>query len=268
MNQDKVKEKLLAVEDAPLDFSVIFSGKRSKKVNGLYKPDTREIIIHNRNFTAEKGEPAAAADNLLIYTALHEYAHHLHACSRGGRLSAKAHGAEFWAILHRLLEGAEKKKIYKDVFSGSSELEKLTETIREKYLAENGALVKELGRLLIKANELCLKIGGRYEDYIDRVLCIPRQAAKLAVKMYQYQLKPETGADNMRFLAGIANEEKRLAAENSLLSGKSPDTVRIAARQKSEDPRESLEKEKQRLERTIASLTKRLEEVERELSEA
>ena len=266
MNQDQVKEKLLAIEDAPLDFSVVFSGKKSKKVNGLYKPDAREIIIHNRNFTsddAEKGE------NLLIYTAIHEYAHHLHACSRGGRLSPRAHTAEFWAILHDLLEKAEKKEIYANVFSGSKELEELTETIRQNYLVNNGKLVKELGQLLLKAHELCAAIGGRYEDYVDRVLRIPRQAATLAVRMHKYDLNPQTGADNMRFLAAIPNEEKRLAAENAILEGKSPDTVKTSLRQKNEDddPRHRLEKEKLRLERTIASLTKRLEEIELELGD-
>jgi len=260
VNQDQVKEKLLAIQDAPMEFTVVLSGKKSKKVNGLYKPDSREIIIHNRNFTE---------DNLLLYTAIHEYAHHLHACARGGHLSPRAHTAEFWAILHGLLEKAEKKAIYKDVFSGSGELEALTATIRKKYLTENGNMVKELGQLLLKAHELCSAIGGRYEDYIDRVLRIPRQAANLAVRMFQYNLNPETGADNMRFLAGIPNEEKRIAAETSLLAGKSPDTVKTALRQKpeEEDPRHRLEKEKSRLQRTIAQLTKRLEEVERELDD-
>jgi hypothetical protein len=266
MNQDEVKEKLLAIEDAPLDFTVIFSGKKSKKVNGLYKPDSREILIHNRNFSGGNGGAEADA-NLLIYTAIHEYAHHLHACAKGGHLSPRAHTAEFWAILHGLLEKAEAKGIYKDVFSGSPELEELTETIRKKYLAENGNLVKELGQLLLKAHELCASIGGRYEDYVDRVLRLPRQAANLAVRMHKYNLNPETGADNMRFLAGISNEEKRQAAETALLAGKSPDTVKIALRKKGEDedPRRGLEKEKLRLERTIASLTKRLEEIEQEL---
>ena len=269
MNQDQVKKKLLAIEDAPLDFTVIFSGKRSKRVNGLYKSDTREIIIHNRNFSGGSGGEEAD-ENLLIYTAIHEYAHHLHACARGGHLSPRAHTAEFWAILHGLLEKAEAKNIYRDVFSGSKELEALTDTIRKKYLAENGNLVKELGQLLLKAHDLCSAIGGRYEDYIDRILRIPRQAANLAVRMYQYNLNPETGADNMRFLAGISNEEKRQVAESALLAGKSPDTVKTAIRKKEkgeEDPRSSLEKEKLRLERTIASLTKRLEEVERELAQ-
>jgi hypothetical protein len=264
MNQNQVKEKLLSIEDAPLDFTLVFSGKKSKKVNGLYKSDSREILLHNRNFQKDSGE---VDDNLLLYTAIHEYAHHLHACARGGALSAKAHTAEFWAILHDLLEKAEAKGIYKNVFEASKDLVELTNIIRQQYLKENGSLVKELGKLLLKAYELCTEAGGRWEDYVDRVLRIPRTAANLAIRMHQFNLNPETGADNMRFLAGIKNEEKREAAEASLLNGKSPDAVKIAARQKpyEEDPKKRLEKEKLRLERTIASLTKRLEEVEREL---
>jgi hypothetical protein len=259
MNQDQVKAKLLSIADAPAKFTVIFSGKKSKKVNGLYKPDSREIIIHNKNFSDD--------DNLLLYTAIHEYAHHLHACSRGGMLSTRAHTSEFWAIFHDLLEKAEAGGVYKNVFTGSPELIDLTKTIRKKYLYQNGSLVKELGMYLLKARELCDVIGARFEDYIDRVLCIPRIAAKMAVKMYQYNLNPSVGSDNMRFLAGISNEEERSAAENSLLTGKSPDSVKIQTRHKpeKEDPKDRLEKEKLRLERTISSLNKRLKEVEEEL---
>jgi hypothetical protein len=260
MNQDQVKTMLFSVEDAPLDFTVFFSGKKSKKINGLYKPESREIIIHNKNFSD---------DNLLLYTAIHEYAHHIHACSLDGKLSARAHTAEFWAIFHRLLEKAEAMGIYKNVFASSPQLLALTETIRQKFLQENGNLVKEMGMHLLQAHELCLAIGGRFEDYIDRILRIPRVAANTAIKMYQYNLNPVVGADNMRFLAGIKNEDERQTAENSLLTGKSPDTVKIDTRRKPSeaDPKHKLEREKLRLERTIASLSKRLDEVERELEQ-
>jgi len=262
MNQDKIKEKLLAIEDAPLEFSLIFSGKKSKKVNGLYKPAAREIIIHNRNFLTDD-----TGQNLLLYTAIHEYAHHLHACSRGGTLSARAHNPEFWAIFHDLLEKAEAKKIYKDVFKVSPELLKLTELIRVKYLKNNGELVKEMGKHLLKAHELCTGIGVRFEDYVDRMLRIPRAAANTAMRMFEYDIAPEVGADNMRFLAGIKDGDERKAAQTALIKGKSPDTVKIQVRgkEKADDPVLILEKEKERLERTIASLNKRLEEVKKEL---
>ena len=64
MNQDQVKERLLQLEQVKTDFMVTFSGKNSKKVDGLYYPDKREIIIHNQNFVD---------DNQLMYTAIHEF---------------------------------------------------------------------------------------------------------------------------------------------------------------------------------------------------
>jgi hypothetical protein len=264
MNTDQVKQKLLRIEEAPLEFTLVFSGKKSSKVNGLYKPESREIIIHNRNF-----EQDAAGENLLLYTAIHEYAHHLHACSQGGKLSPRAHTSEFWAIFHALLEKAELKKIYRDVFADAPELTELTETIRKKYLQENGSLVKEMGKHLLKAHELCTAIGVRFEDYVDRVLRIPRTAANMAIKMFSFDLNPQTGADNMRFLAGIRDAGERKAAETALLKNKSPDTVKTAIRQKAknEDPVQMLEREKNRLERTIETLSKRLEEVKKELGQ-
>ena len=263
MNQDKVKQKLLAIEDAPLEFTLIYSGKKSKKVNGLYKPASREIILHNRNFTNDD-----TGQNLLLYTAIHEYAHHLHACSRGGTLSSRAHNSEFWAIFHALLEKAETKKIYNDVFSVSPELLKLTEVIRSKYLEKNGEIVKEMGKHLLKAHDLCTDIGVRFEDYVDRMLRIPRTAANMAMKMFEYDITPVVGADNMRFLAGIRDKSERKAAETALVKGKSPDSVKIQVRnkdKKEEDPVAVLEKEKIRLERTIETLNKRLLEINREL---
>jgi len=262
MNIDQVKQKLLKIEDAPIEFSVVFSGKKSKKVNGLYKPASREIIIHNRNFVSDD-----TGQNLLLYTAIHEYAHHLHACKRGGTLSPRAHNSEFWAIFHGLLEKAETKKIYKDVFSVSPELLKLTEVIRNKYLKNNGELVKEMGKHLLTAHDLCYKIGVRFEDYVDRMLRIPRAAANMAMRMFEYDIAAEVGADNMRFLAGIRDSDERKAAETALIKGKSPDSVKVQVRgeEKEEDPVQRLEKEKERLERTIVTLSKRLEEVKKEL---
>ena len=68
MNRDQIKELLLSLENTDLDFEVIFSGKSSKKVNGLYKCETREIVLHNKNFNT---------DNQLIYTAIYEYTHQM-----------------------------------------------------------------------------------------------------------------------------------------------------------------------------------------------
>ena len=54
MNNEQIKELLLSLEETNKDFSVTQSGKESKKINGLYKPETFEIIIHNKMYDERK----------------------------------------------------------------------------------------------------------------------------------------------------------------------------------------------------------------------
>lgn len=259
MNQDQIKEILLKIEDTALEFTVTMTGKKSKKVNGLYKPDTREILLHNKNFDD---------DNQLIYTAIHEYAHHLQCESDGPYRSPRSHTGTFWARFHGLLEKAEKAGFYTIGFEKSDALSALTEEIRTKYLAENGRLMQGLGDLLAKAHVLCREAGVRYEDYIDRVLCLPRTAAKTAIRVSNLKVNPALGYDTMKIVASQTTPEKRVAAEQQFMARKSPDSVKIALAKKAdeEDPKERLEKEKRRLEKTISMLTSRLEQVEQSLS--
>ncbi|UTC66718.1 MULTISPECIES: hypothetical protein [unclassified Treponema] len=258
MNQDRVKEILLETADTELEFSVVFTGKSSKKVNGLYKPDTHEIILHNKNF---------ANDNELIYTAVHEYTHHKQCEKEGGFYSTRVHSPKFWTLFHNLLAEAEKKGFYKITLEESPELLELTDEIRQVIMVEDGRLMKELGRLLGKARPLCKKAGVRYEDYVDRVLCLPRASATALEKISAYNVNPEIGYEAMKLVANIGNPEKRAEAEEMFLNKTSPATVRgkISAK-KEEDPRRTLEKEKRRLEKTILSLQARLETVESRLA--
>lgn len=259
MNQDQIKEMLLKIEDTSLEFSVTLTGKKSKKVNGLYKPDTHEILLHNKNFETE---------NQLVYTAIHEYAHHLQ-CERDGELRSKrSHTAAFWARFHTLLEKAETLGFYTIGIENESDLDKLTQEIREKYLSENGRLMNELGKLLAKAQVLCKEANVRYEDYIDRVLCLPRTAAKTAIKISALELNPSIGYENMKIVARQTNPEIRAAAEQQFLARKSPDTVaaKIVKKDEDEDMKVRLEKEKKRIENTIRNLQARLDQVEQSLS--
>ncbi len=258
MNQDQVKEMLLGLEESPSDFSVVFSGKTSKKVNGLYKPYDREILLHNKNFES---------DNQLVYTAIHEYAHHLCCQAAGGELSPRHHNTEFWACFHGLLKKAEEAGLYSIGLESSPELAALTDEIREKYLAENGRLMSGLGKLLEKAQLLCLSAGIRYEDYIDRVLCLPRTTARAAVKVASVDMDPSYGYEAMKIVASQRSPEKRAKAQQLFSQGNSPDSVKISLSTKEEEsPRERLQKEKERLERNIAKLTARLEHVEQSLA--
>jgi hypothetical protein len=128
--------------------------------------------------------------------------------------------------------------------------------------------VRELGMLLVKAQAVCEKENVRYEDYIDRVLKLPRNAAKALAKIAEYQIDPALGYDNMKFVASIPTKEKRKTAEAQFLAGKTPDTVRgeIKKDAKKDDPKERLEQEKRRIERTIQTLSARLKQVEENLA--
>jgi hypothetical protein len=265
MNQDEVKKMLLDIERAAMDFFVVFTGKKSKKVNGLYKYDTFEILLHNKNFST---------DGELIYTAIHEYTHHLEheriLEQNGGRepaVQTRFHNTDFWARFHGLLETAEKKNYYSLNSESSPELSALTQAI-QKIVRENGEAARELGTLLIKAQKICEKENVRYEDYIDRVLRLPRAAAKTLAKISEYQVDPALGYENMKFVASIPSGEKRRTAEAQFLDGKSPDMVREEAKKeaKKNDPKGRLEQEKRRIERTIQTLSARLKQVEENLS--
>ncbi len=260
MNQERVKEILLQIEETELEFSVIFTGKKSKKVNGLYKGDTHEILLHNKNFSV---------DNELLYTAIHEYTHHRLWELDGGNHSSRVHTRRFWSYFHGLLKKAEEKGLYKITLEESPDLLELTENIRTTIMAEDGKLMKELGRLLGKARTLCKEAGVRYEDYIDRVLCLPRAAASSIEKMYAFDINPSLGYETMKVVANIGSQDKRAAAEELLLNNNSPAFAQTSVAKKpvEEEPRLKLEKEKRRLEKTIASLTERLSQVEKSLAD-
>ncbi len=261
MNNEQVKQLLERVRPAPVAFQVVLSGKKSRKVHGLYKPETHEIILHNRNFTT---------DDELVYTALHEYAHHLQFCTPPLPRSARTHTIRFWSLFHGLLADAEQAGLYSSPFDQIEDFRRLTARIKEKIIAPNGALMKELGRLLAEAQALCDKHHASYTDYLDRVLALPKPGAEAALKSHLLDLDPRLGSENMKLVARVRDPEERSRAQRALLDGQSHDTVKemVFARppEPEEDSLEALQAERKRLERTIKSLEKRLELVNERLA--
>lgn len=260
MNRDQLKRRLLGLRKTDEEFEVIFSGKKSRKVDGLYKPASREIILHTGNFTS---------DDELVYTAIHEYAHHLQFTGSAVPVSAKAHTTAFWSLFHELLFEAERAGLYRSPFDGIPEFAALTREIRERFLATSGSLMKELGRLLVRAHELCERYRTSFGDYVDRALGLPRTSAQLIMKAHRQDLDPRVGFENMRTLAGIRDDGERAKAQAALLAGRTPDMVKAAfgARAKPTDPRAALEEERSRIRRTIRRLQERLEEIDRRLGD-
>jgi hypothetical protein len=260
VNNDQIKKSLLSLRKTDHDFSVILSGKKSRKVHGLYKPDSREIIIHNKNFKN---------DHEMMYTAIHEYAHHIQFTTATTPVSARTHTTAFWNLLHTLLFEAEAKGLYTNPFETIEDFRQLTRRIREKFLAGSGELMKELGRLLIDAHALCEKHGTSFSDYLDRVLALPRTSAHVIMKAHTLDLDPRVGFENMRTLVSIRDDGEREMAQKELQSGRSPDMVkaRYSVKKEPPDPRTVLQAERERLEKNIERLKKRLKEIEKRIGE-
>jgi hypothetical protein len=262
VNSDQIKEKLLQIRDTDEYFEVVLSGKKSKKVNGLYKSESRELVLHNKNFSS---------DNELMYTAIHEYAHHLQFTSSPVPISIKAHTGEFWSLFHGLLYDGERQGIYTNPFDVIGDFDELTRRIREKILSVNGELMKELGDLLIQAQKLCEKHRTSFTDYLDRVLRIPRTSANTIMKTKLLDIDPRLGYENMKILTRISDPHTRKEAEKALLEDMSPDMVKReylgTINQKPTDPLQQLTAEKNRLERQIHRLQQKLEDIARKLEE-
>lgn len=258
MNQEQVKEKLLKLEDKVSSFNLIFSGKESRKVNGLYKPDKKEIILHNRNFNN---------DNSLMYTAIHEFAHHIHFTNSPVPISSRAHTQEFWNIFHKYLIKAEKLGIYENIFESNTGFIELTREIKEKYLLKNGHLMKDFGALLVKAAQLCDEYNIIFKDYIDRGLKINSSTANTLMKIHTMDINPEIGFDNMKIVSRIKNDEERQETENAFIAGQTPDMIKakLANKNKPDNNIEILEKEKIRIKRTIENLNIKLGKIDKEL---
>lgn len=285
MTNERIKEILLDLEGTEIDFFVTQTGKSSKKVNGLYYPETHEILLHNKNFEQD----GMVSDNLLIYTAIHEYTHHklseelFSVMGVNAIYNAKSHTQKFWAKFDALLTIAEQKGYYKLSLETSKELQELTEKIKTEYLEKNGQMMREFGELLIRAHTLCKEANIRYEDYIDRILCLSKAEATSLKRVAQVPIDTKIGYDNMKTLSKIDDADERKLAQNNLLAGHSVASVRqmltehMKKKKEDEDDEgdesdkdekklQKLTAEKNRIERAITNLEKRLKIVETALS--
>ena len=265
MNQDQVKQILLKLDSAAEDFTLIFSGKASKKVDGLYYSEKREIILHNKNFKS---------DGSLVYTAIHEFAHHLHFTRSPVPVGTRAHTAEFRRILHGLLAKAEEMTLIANPFEEHADLAKLTKQIRGNLLKIQGENARQLGEAFIAARELCTKYDLRFDDYVERVLQFDQSTARTIMTMPFIEAPPELGYENLKFIAAERNPEKQIKIRESLIEGNSRDTARyVQKKEESEEeltptPRDRLLKEKSRLERTIKTLEEKLHALEERIAKA
>jgi len=259
MNQEQVKAELLRLDSEVEDFSLRFSGKSSVRVNGLYKPDIKEIIIHNQNFEN---------NNSLIYTSIHEFAHHIQFTRFPGKSSARAHTNAFWNIFHNLLKTAEDIGVHTAYYKTDPDLMAMTQRIKDDYLVGNGKLMLEFGAVLLEAQNLCLEKQVNFQDYMDRALGLHRNVAKNIIKITEMELPPEIGYENMKTVASIKDDYERTEAVEAFLGGFSPDMVKgLSGMPQERTQLDALIEEKERIEKSLDSLTTKLVKVERKIQE-
>ena len=258
MTNEEIKKILLSLEQTDTDFSVTQTGKSSKKLNGLYTPATFEILLHDKNFTTE---------NELIYTAIHEYTHHLINCKQKKlgieiKNGGKSHTMEFWAKFNALLEKAVEAKIYT-----RERPEDLSDLIDEakKIDREIVNLKKKLGKTLSEINEKSQKENVRFEDILMHDLNISYNTAKKCLR--SKSIEENFGQDELDAVLKIKDSQPRQNIINGLKKGKTINQASASIKKdKNSSPYEKLTKEKARLEKTIQQLKERLEMVLETLS--
>jgi len=256
MTQEQVKEKLLKLHDCAESFTVVFSNKSSVRINGRYTYATKEILIHDKNF--EEGD---AGNNRLFYTAMHELAHHIQftECHQTGR---RAHTKLFYVTLDGLADKAEELGLYR--YDADPEVKKLIEEAAE-ISAEIASLQRQLGTVLNSLQDACRRTGARYEDVVKRKVKITARTEKKLKKAAALDAPEGIGYEMQEAIAGARNEEQRESMLAAAADGRSVDQVKQAGAAKKvkpeKDDTEELLKKKARIEKTIASLKKRLKDI-------
>jgi hypothetical protein len=258
MNEAQVKEALLALHSARESFRVVFSGKENKRKNGHYKwsadgSKQASITIHDGNFQNE---------NALMYTAIHEFAHHILVTEYGER-SGSGHTQFFWATVHDLLDAAEEKGIYRR--ERPEAVRDLAEAAK-KIDREIARLQRQLGQVIGRLREVCGETGGRWEDVVEHDAGISRQTALKAVKAACLPEKSAAalGQDAQSLVLRTGSPENQaamiaLAAEKKSI----PQLQALSAprRKVIKDSVMDLMQTKRRIEASISGLQRRLEVV-------
>lgn len=235
MNQDQLKIKLDTYTDHK-DFTVIFSGKCSKKVDGLYHHEKHEIIIHNKNFFN---------DIQLMYTAIHELAHHIDFIENHAKMTRSAHGKDFRVIFHRIVDEAIQKGDYEDF---DNEFVQDAITTNKAYTV----LLKTFGKKLIALLDKCQKDHRDFEDVVIRKLSMKPSQAKTIMKVYAMDVSEEIGGEFAKEVAKIKNPIERKEAEEI---GEIP--TKTKAPETPESELAEAEKNLRRVEKQIANLERK-----------
>jgi hypothetical protein len=274
MENSKIKKFLLSLETPALDLELVQSGKESSKVNALYKPRERTIILHNRN-------EAMQDEVRLLREAIHQYAHHL--MVYGSHASpvplpdpkeeiSRHHGSRFNACYYRLLAVAGEKdsRLTSPPWRKDPEAVRLTDKVKGTLLPRYGALVLELGRSYSEVQELCTRKGYSFEQWLEEEAGTDPAEARRMMRLDKENISPGSGYDAMKVLLKIPKEHRQEAEKKVESGGAAPRSVEALFTtpvRNTEGEVERLQKEKKQLEQRIEKMRLRLEGLQRRLTQ-
>ncbi len=281
MDNDSIRDILLRLETPSVEVLVVQSGKESARMNGLYKPLDRTIILHNRN-------EAMKERAVLLRTAIHQYAHHLLVYGTAAdpvplpdpkEEISRHHGSRFSACYHRLLSRAGSLDIGVKGFPWSQDppLSALTDLLKGTLLPRYGALALELGERYGDAEKRCAERGFSFDEWLEEGVGVEVPEARRMMRAHREGLSPASGYDAMKTLLKIPKEHRQEAVKAVESGDSTPKAVEAAYRPpfreaaEADSPRtdaeaEKLRREKRRLETKIEQMRLRISRLEARLN--
>jgi len=244
MHEIEIKQFLTELNSGTPNFEVLFSGKKSKKIDGLYYPSKKEILLHNLNFIS---------DAFLLYTAMHEFAHHIHFTTSLTATKSNGHSTEYWAIFHELLFIAEKKGMWQNPLK--NECTSLLQ-IHTQYSELSNKFANEVAKLSVREKDQSL-----FFDYMTRILKISKKEVKalLKVDFLKIDLKDTWIGSALKVVATKKCEDWMI---DSLKEGQ-PETIETLKVKMSNEV--DYKSEKELLEQQEQSLLTRIQKAQNEL---
>jgi hypothetical protein len=262
MGPEEAKRRLLLLRRPLEDFTLVFSGKKSRRINGTYYPARKEIAINNLNFVGEDNE---LEENLLMSTAIHEFAHHL-VDTELDQPRSRCHTALFWSVFDDLAEEAERTGVCR--LRPDEQTLELAEAAAE-ISRRMAALQRELGAALKLAAESCKRQGISPDDLFRRKIKLTMASCKRAMEADSLGAPESVNMDQQAALLAERSPERRRAMAEGIREGKTVDQIKRPADRPASEPDDfgRLSGERDRLERSIMRLQIRLAGVQARLEE-
>ena len=174
------------------EYTIVFIEKGILALKSYYIPETKQIVVHDKEFKS---------DNEMIYAAFHELAHHIDYAEHRELSKRNAHGGRFYFILHDLINRA----------INAGDFIPIEEFYLENVRAINNQSVeqlREMGQALVQMVETCRSIHYPIEDVITRVLHMKEGEVDTLIRIFQQQIPDKVGGEFARRLGRIKNPQK------------------------------------------------------------